>query len=164
MSAERPVVQSCLVQLRRLTPALGRASLRRPRGRFALLTLAAVCAAFVGVALPAAALALPDGRGYEQVTPVDKNGIDTGAGIPSTNGNAANWEAIGGCCGATSSAVTLSPSRRPATGWTTNALTPKPPNGGLVGLFAEQAPLWWTGDLTKTIYTTPASYDAGNQR
>ena len=164
MSAERPVVQSFLVQLRRLTPELGRPSLRRARGRFALLTLAAVCAALVGVALPAAALALPDGRGYEQVTPVDKNGIDTGAGIPSTNGNAANWEAIGGCCGATSSAVTLYQSKRTATGWTTNALTPKPPNGGLVGLFAEQAPLWWTGDLTKTIYTTPASYDAGDQR
>ena len=48
-----------------------------------------------------------------------------------------------------SSAVTLYQSKRTATGWTTNALTPKPPNGGLVGLFAEQAPLWWTGDLTQ---------------
>jgi hypothetical protein len=116
------------------------------------------------VALPAAALALPDGRGYEQVTPLDKNGIDTGAGIPSINGNAVNWEAIGGCCGATSSAVTLYQSQRTANGWQTNALTPKPPNGGLVGLFAEQAPLWWTSDLGKTIYTTPASYAAGDQR
>lgn len=162
MSAERPVVQPCLVQPRRLTPGIGRRTLRPGRGRVALLVLAVVAA--LGAALPAAALALPDGRGYEQVTPLDKNGIDTGAGIPSTNGNAANWEAIGGCCGATSSAVTLYQSRRTATGWTSNALTPKPPAGGLVGLFAEQAPLWWTGDLTQTIYTTPASYDAGDQR
>jgi len=165
MSAERPVVQPCLVQLRRVTPEFGRRLLRPARRRVALLALAAAsCVAAMGATLPAAALALPDGRAYEQVTPVDKNGIDTGTAIPSTDGNAANWEAIGGCCGATSSAVTLYQSKRTASGWTTNALTPKPPNGGLVGLFAEQAPLWWTGDLTQTIYTTPASYDANDQR
>lgn len=115
------------------------------------------------LAIPAGAAALPDGRAYEQVTPPDKNGIDTGAGIPSDNGNAVDWEAIGGCCGATSSAVTLYQSSRTAGGWQTNAKTPKPP-APLVGLFAEQAPMWWSADLGKTIWLTPASYAAGNAR
>src|ERR1700756_2749142 len=93
MSAERPVVQPCLVQLRRLTPESGRRPLGPARRRVALLALAiASCIATIGATLPAAALALPDGRAYEQVTPVDKNGIDTGAAIPSTTGNSANWE------------------------------------------------------------------------
>src|SRR6476661_6777321 len=166
MSAERPVVQSCLVQLRRLAPELGRASLRRVRGRFALLTLAAVCAAFVGVDLPAAALALPDGRGYEQVAPVDKNAQEVGPGVTGTDsnaGNAVNWEAIGGCCGATSAASTLYQSSRSAGGWQTNAKTPTP-HAPLVGLFEEQQPMWWSPDLSKTIYLTPSSYDANDAR
>lgn len=166
MSAERPVVQSCLVQLRRLTPELGRASLSRARGRFALLTLSAVCAAFVGAALPAAALALPDGRGYEQVTPLDKNAQEVGPGVTGTDsnaGNAVNWEAIGGCCGATSAASTLYQSARTASGWQTTAKTPTPPTP-LVGLFEEQQPMWWSPDLSKTIYLTPSSYTANDAR
>ena len=166
MSAERPVVQSCLVQLRRLTPESGRASLRRARGRFALLSLAAVCVAALGAALPAAALALPDGRGYEQVTPLDKNAQEVGPGITGTNssaGNAVNWEAIGGCCGATSAASTLYQSSRTAGGWQTTAKTPTPPTP-LVGLFEEQQPMWWSPDLSKTIYLTPSSYTANDAR
>jgi hypothetical protein len=140
--------------------------LRRARGRFPLLTLAAVCAAFVGVALPAAALALPDGRGYEQVTPVDKNAQEVGPGVAGTDsnaGNAVNWEAIGGCCGATSAASTLYQSARAAGGWQTTAKTPTPPTP-LVGLFEEQQPMWWSSDLSKTIYLTPSSYTANDAR
>ena len=108
MSAQRSVAQLCRVQLRRLTSATRRTPSQLSRPRATVVALAAMCV-LAFVALPAAALALPDGRGYEQVTPLDKNGIDTGAGIPSINGNAVNWEAIGGCCGATSSAVTHFP-------------------------------------------------------
>ena len=163
MSAERPVVQLCPVQTRRLTREIGRSSLRRARARVALLSLAAVCLAALGAALPAAALALPDGRGYEQVTPLDKNAQEVGAGIGSTSGSAVNWEAIGGCCGATSAASTLYQSARTADGWQTTAKTPTPATP-LVGLFEEQQPMWWSPDLSKTIYLTPSSYTANDAR
>lgn len=129
--------------------------------RLALAVLS-VCA-LGAAAMPAGALALPDGRAYEMVTPPQKNGIEVGPGIGSINGNAVDWESIGGCCGATSSAVTLYQSSRTSTGWQTTSITPKPPTP-LVGLFAEQAPVWWSLDLSKTIFMTPASYAAGDQR
>lgn len=111
----------------------------------------------------ARAVTLPDGRAYEQVTPVDKNGVDTGVGTPSTNGSAVNWEAIGGCCGASTASDELFQSSRGASGWSTTPETPTPSNP-LEGLFQEQAPLWWSPDLSHTIYTTPASYNANDQR
>jgi hypothetical protein len=130
-----------------------------------LPALIAVAAALSVLAAPVAAhAALPDGRAYEMVTPVDKNGLETGPGVPSVNGNAVNWEAPGGCCGATSAAFTLYQSRRAADGsWSTASKTPNPPTA-LVGRFAEQNPLFFSGDLSKTIFTTPASYDPNNQR
>src|SRR6476646_8703433 len=79
----------------------------RQRRRLVLSVVVACVTAFSAEAVPAMAAPLPDGRGYEMVTPVDKNGIETGPGIGSVNGNAVNWESIGGCCGATSSAATL---------------------------------------------------------
>ena len=130
--------------------------------RATVLTLAALCTLWA-MAGRARAVTLPNGRAYEQVTPVDKNGVDTGVGTPSTNGNAVNWEAIGGCCGASTASDELFQSSRGAGGWSTTPETPTPSNP-LEGLFQEQAPLWWSPDLTKTIYTTPASYNANDQR
>ena len=109
-------------------------------------------------ALAAALPTLPDGRGYEMVTPLNKNDLEVGPGIGSTNGNAVNWEAIGGCCGASSAASTLFQSTRSSSGWQTASKTPTPP-GPLEGLEQEQQPLWWSADLGTTIYTTPATYD-----
>src|ERR1700729_411836 len=119
---------------------------------------ASLTAALCVLGLPAFAAALPDGRGYEMVTPLDKNGIEVGPGIGSTDGNAVNWQAIGGCCGSTSAASSLFQSTRTAMGWQTTAKTPTPPAGNspLVGLFEEEQPVWYSSDLTKTIYTTPA--------
>lgn len=139
---------------------------RSPARRVVLLALAALSAGIGALAVPTSGVAapvLPDGRGYEMVTPLDKNGIEVGPGIGSTNGNAVNWEAIGGCCGSTSAASTLFQSSRTSTGWKTVAKTPTPSHP-LVGLFEEQQPLWWSGDLSKTVYTTPASYAAGDNR
>jgi hypothetical protein len=113
----------------------------------------------LGLPALAAATSLPDGRGYEMVTPLDKNDLEVGPGIGSTNGNAVNWEAIGGCCGASSAASTLFQSSRSSSGWQTTSKTPTPPNQ-LEGLFQEQQPLWWSADLGTTIYTTPATYDS----
>src|ERR1700727_3830120 len=124
---------------------------------------ASLTAALCVLGLPAYAAARPDGRGYEMVTPLDKNGIEVGPGSGSTDGNAVNWQAIGGCCGSTSAASSLFQSTRTATGWQTTAKTPTPPAGTspLVGLFEEQQPVWYSSDLTKTIFTTPAFYPPG---
>jgi hypothetical protein len=131
--------------------------------RLAGLGVAALsaCALFALTAPAGAFAALPDGRAYEMVTPLDKNGIEVGAAIASTSGNAANWEAIGGCCGATSAASTLYQSTRTSTGWQTVAETPAPP-APLEGLFAEQQPMWWSLDLSKTIYLTSACSGAAS--
>ena len=93
--------------------------------RASVLALAALCA-LGAMAGRARAVTLPDGRAYEQVTPVDKNGVDTSIGTPSTNGSAVNWEAIGGCCGASTASDELFQSSRGASGWSTTPETPTP--------------------------------------
>jgi len=127
----------------------------------ALLCALAIVAFTCLVILPASAMALPDGRAYEVVTPTQKNSVFPGSGIPSTDGSAVNWEAIGGCCGAPTAAVTLYQSERQPTGWLTSVLTPKP-SAPLVGLFQEQAPMDMSSDLSESIFLTPASYDPGD--
>ena len=139
-------------------------SLRSSAAGSGRVVLGALCAVLCFAAPPAAAQSLPDGRAYEMVTPLDNNGLEVGPGIPSTNGNVVNWESVGACCGATTAAAgELYQSTRTASGWTTKALTPTP-RTPLVGLFEEQAPLWWSPDLSHTIYMTPASYAAGDDR
>jgi hypothetical protein len=126
----------------------------------ALMSAVAVAALACLAAAPASA-ALPDGRAYEVVTPPDKNSVQPGGGLPSLDGSVIDWEAIGACCGAPTSAVTLFQSQRQPTGWLTSALTPTPPEP-LVGLLQEQAPMDMNDDLSQSIFITPASYDPGD--
>ena len=127
----------------------------------ALLGALAVAVLVCLAVAPVSMAALPDGRAYEVVTPPDKNAVNPGAGLPSVDGNVIDWEAIGACCGAPTSAVTLFQSERQPTGWLTSTLTPKPPVP-LVGLFQEQAPMDMNDDLSQSIFITPASYDPGD--
>jgi hypothetical protein len=106
---------------------------------------------------------LPDCRAYEMVTPPEKNAVQTGLGVPSTSGDGVNWEAIGACCGASSGAANLYQSDRTPAGWQTRALTPTP-SQPLTGLSEEQTPVFWTGELSQTIFSSPASYAAGDDR
>jgi hypothetical protein len=113
---------------------------------------------------------LPDCRAYETVTrfvqaerAVGLNGVEPGSGVPSVNGGAVDWEALGACCGATSGAANLYQSERLAGGWQTRTLTPTP-SKPLAGLTEEQAPVFWSGDLAQTIFATPASYAVGDAR
>ncbi len=104
---------------------------------------------------------LPDGRVYELVTPPEKNGLEPGVAAIVPSGEALDWEAIGGCCGATSGADELYRAQRGAKGWSTTALTPAP-SRPLVGFFEEQAPMFISSDLSETIFATPSSYAAGD--
>lgn len=106
---------------------------------------------------------MSDCRAYEMVTPLEKNGLETGPGAAASDGSAVDWQALGACCGASSAADNLFRSSRTANGWQTKALTPTPARP-LAGLFEEQVPMFWSADLSQTIFTTPASYAAGDER
>jgi hypothetical protein len=149
-------------RLRRLSPATS-------LSRMALLALLAVGWPAVLPVERAHARALPDDRAYELVTSyVDGgesglNGVQVGHGVPSPDGEALDWPALGGCCGATSAADELYRSDRGPEGWQTESLTPHP-SEPLLGLFEEQVPMFWSSDLSNTIFATPASYAPGDRR
>jgi len=130
--------------------------------RATVVLLVALCMLWA-IAARASAVTLPDGRAYEQVTPPAKNGVDPGYAASSTNGNLVDWEGIGGCCGASSASVELYQAARTASGWQTTPETPNP-TVPLEGLLQEQAPMWWSPDLSQTIYWTSASYPGGANR
>ncbi len=131
------------------------------------MILSVVTALCVGVSV---AGALPDGRAYELVTRVASGGHEEGvSGVSpsfaaaSVEGDAADWEGFGGCCGATSGALNLYQSVRGVEGWQTRPLTPKP-GEPLEGFSEEQAPMFWTSDLRQTVFATPTSFAAGDRR
>jgi hypothetical protein len=130
--------------------------------RATVVLLVALCVLWA-MAARAGAVTLPDGRAYEQVSPAAKNGVDPGFAAASTNGNLIDWEGIGGCCGASTASVELYQAARTASGWETTAKTPTP-TVPLEGLLQEQAPMWWSSDLSQTIYWTSASYPGGATR
>ena len=131
--------------------------------RTLLLVVVVLCTCSASGVSLALGATLPDSRSYELVTPLEKNGVEVGAGVPSTSGDSVNWEAPGGCCGVSSAGQTLYQSTRGEGGWQTKSLTPKP-NRPLLGVTEEQNPVFWSSDLSQTIFTTPASYAAGDER
>jgi hypothetical protein len=112
---------------------------------------------------------LPDGRVYEQVSPVDKNGNEAGAGTNHTNetvgaalhyslaapdGNAVLFEGTGPMGESTAGYDALFIAKRTSTGWTTRAALPReeiptPP----VGTLGVQ-PTWLdpSSDLTHLLF------------
>jgi hypothetical protein len=105
--------------------------------------------------------ALPDNRGYELVSPVGKNGVTPYAAIPSFAGGAVDFQARGAFPEAPSGSLNLYQATRGAGGWQTTPLTP-PPTKPLSSL-EEQAPVWFSSNLSQTIFTTPASYTATDE-
>ncbi len=105
--------------------------------------------------------ALPDGRGYELVSPVAKSGVSPYAAVASAEGGTVNFQARGAFAGATSGSLNLYQAARTSSGWESASLTPtqtKP-----LGALEEQVPVWFSSDLTQTIFTTPESYAFGDK-
>ena len=111
-----------------------------------LLTVAVVL-----LACPTAASALPDGRAIELVTPIEMNGSSPGSAVPAPSGEAVDFQA-GPFGDAANGGNTLYQARRTASGWETTALTPA--DVVQPRLLAQTAPLFFTSDLTKSIFTT----------
>ena len=130
----------------------------RLRRRLAVTAVLTICALS---GLGARALAeLPDNRGYEMISPVAKNGVSPYAAVPSLSGQVVNFQARGAFSGATSGSVNLYQAIRTGGNWQTASLTPTPTEP--IGPLEEQAPVWFSPDLSQTIFTTPTSYATGD--
>jgi hypothetical protein len=107
------------------------------------------------------ARALPDGRAYELVSPVERNGVIPGMTLSSPDGNTVDWTGLGGLGDATSGAFNLYQSQRGGDGWQTTSPSPAPVVP--LGFLELQAPIFWSTDLGRVLYTTPEPYAAGDQ-
>jgi hypothetical protein len=113
------------------------------------------------VCVCASANALPDNRVYELVSPAaEENSLIPVGAYSSREGTAVDWEAIGGLGDATSGGINFFQSRRTGGGWQTSALTPSTPKP--LGALEQQAPVFWSPDLSQTIFLTPASLAPGD--
>jgi hypothetical protein len=109
---------------------------------------------------PAASAALPDARAYELVSPLGENALAPYAAVPSVSGEAVDFQARGAFAGATSGSLNLYQATRAPAGWQTTSLTPTPP--APLGPLEEQVPLFYSPDLSQTIFTTPEPYAPGD--
>jgi hypothetical protein len=118
-----------------------------------VLLLALVCAV-VG-ALPATALAIPEGRVYEMVSPLFKGGYGAGsigeAGIPSVSpdGESVVFKSFGAFSGALFDGLTGYIARRGPVGWSTTSLAP--PASLLPAQFGAGSPQGLSPDLELSL-------------
>jgi hypothetical protein len=119
-------------------------------------------AAAAALLVPAAAAsAQPEGRGWEQVSPVKKNGYDApavGAGaqennIGSPDGTEFVFLSSGGYADALSSLVTYYRAVRTSDGWRTNAANPPMPSGTLLSPGVSPLVESYSADLSKMIFS-----------
>src|SRR6476469_5319439 len=137
---------------------------RHSRGAWIAGPLVVACAVLCFAAAPA--LALPDGRVWEQVTPVDKNGADIGTtfgqavtGVAvSANGSRVAYFAATPFDGTQNGLITTYyRSTRSAGGWATGPLSyPLPVSAG--GLDIEYGHIF-NPDLSLGIFSSPFGYD-----
>jgi hypothetical protein len=126
------------------------------KSALALLVVAAL--ALLSFGASAHAVTLPDERGYELITPPEKEGVTAGFMFGSTSGDVVDWLGLGGCCNTTTGGEELYQARRDSGGWSTTGVTPAPKRN-LESLIEPQTAVYWTPDLGKTIFNTVESYD-----
>lgn len=123
--------------------------------------VAAITAGVCGFgALASAAPALPDGRGYEMVSPLDKNGanvlLTTERARVATDGDAVGWAALAGFADTQGVGVAADyMSVRTGRGWVTHALTPRQRSMSGSDLLSAQEPLDvgpYSADLSRGVF------------
>ncbi len=123
--------------------------------------LVALLALLASLALAGtASAALPGTRAYELVSPPGENATAPYGAVPSVSGEAVDFQARGAFAGAASGSLNLYQATRSASGWQTAPLTPTPSSP--LGTLEEQVPLFYSPDLSQTIFTTPESYAPGD--
>ncbi len=142
-----------------------------PRGLIlaALLGAVGLLGAAAALAGPAGAVTLPDQRVWELATRYEKdgheadlNGVLPSYGVASRDGDALEWSAVGGCCGATSAAQETYRSSRATGGWQTQAVTP-PWQGDEREAFSMGGPRaeFWTADMQRFVFAVPKLFAPG---
>lgn len=126
-----------------------------------------VTGAALAAATGAQARTLPDGRAYEQVTPVDKNGADVGnpnegvvstTAVASASGNSVGYATFGSYGDAKVSLVSSYIARRTATGWESTNTSPVPyADLGLLGIAATPYARLYSADMTSTLFESSIS-------
>ncbi len=133
--------------------------LARAMRRAVWVRVGAVAVASLGFVWSASATAgLPDGRGYEIVSPADKNGGDIvgdgGTTVSSVNGDGVVYDSrasFAGTRGSGSLGQTAYLARRRSTGWLTHAITPTPARDSLQVLFGPTLMSWYSDDLSSVV-------------
>jgi hypothetical protein len=133
---------------------------RRQRPNAIALCLFALAIAVLLYACSSSAAALPEGRVYELVSPTETNGTTPGGAVPAPNGDKVNVEAQPFGDAATGEFNLYQATRTPS-GWQTTGITPR----GILPAkpFAESPPMFFTRELTNTIYLTEQPYASGDQ-
>jgi hypothetical protein len=143
-----------------------RSNLGEDRRRLVAAVLAAGVVGTAAASLPGAAIGrtLPDGRAYEMVSPVDKNGGDVASALTaSPDGDRLAFYSPTGFAGAPSnSAISSYVAERGVHGWTTHPMTPKvmTPNIGSSGGYRFTD---FPEDLRESIAVTRSGVEANVQ-
>ncbi len=127
-----------------------------PRTTILAASVSVLAAAALALLAAPSAGGLPDARAYELVSPPEESAVAPYAAVPSSSGEAVDFQARGAFAGASSGSLNLYQARRTASGWRTAPLTPAPSSP--LGPLEEQVPLFYSPDLSQTIFTTPESY------
>jgi hypothetical protein len=135
---------------------------RAVRTRRRLVGLTAAGAAILCIPPGIAAAAQPPpGRGYEQVSPVDKNGVDVQRWLQiGSDGQSVAWTSLGGY--ADTKAVNVEVpyvGRRTDQGWRTKAFSPSFGEGYRPSTLTSLGSLTFTDDLTSMVVITSAAFD-----
>jgi hypothetical protein len=108
-----------------------------------------------------ATCALPDGRAYEVVSAGELDGASPGSAVPAISGNAVDFQAEPFGDAATGGQTLYQAERVAGGDWQTRALTPK--DVVQPKAFAQTAALFFTPELTQTIFATEQPFAPGDQ-
>lgn len=128
--------------------------MRRLEWPHGLVVLAAAAAAFFAIVAGQAHAALPDGRGYELVSPPDTNHNGVFGTLASADGERVAMSYQGGLPGSPVGGYSLFVSQRTPTGWLANSLIPL--NANLAG--TAYGPVVSSSDLTRFVVEATHGY------
>jgi hypothetical protein len=139
------------------------------RSRWSAALAAALLAGVLSAPVTARADALPDGRAYEQVSPVVKNGFDAGApngfwkyAFATADGDGVFYSSRGPLGDTTRGLQEYTVGRRGSDGWSARSALPPTPLPRLSGFGHNPVHVVPSADLAKVLFAASATYGDGN--